>query len=182
MVFSREKGGEGFTKRILMFTIILMAILVAIPGIASARVARAEIDGTLSMTASNPGDIYVLQSGIMRQVGAVASGPITSSDPRLTGALQIELYVIFNLNTGTGNGFGSFVISSAAGTFEGRFTVKDTNYINFEGMLEGHGTGAYDGSLLKVMMVGIDLYRDADASTNGISATFTGQILSLNGV
>jgi hypothetical protein len=168
-------------RRVLMFVIVLLALSVITPGIVNAMATRTEIEGTYSMTASAPGDIYVLESGIMRQVGAVASGPITSSDPRLTGVLQIELYVIFNLNTGKGNAFGSFTISNAAGTFEGRFTVKDTDYIYFEGKVEGRGKATYEGLLVKLEMAGIDLYRDADPATNGISADFTGHILSPHG-
>ena len=168
-------------RRVLMFVIVLLALSVITPGIVNAMATRTEIEGTYSMTASAPGDIYVLESGIMRQLGAVASGPITSSDPRLTGVLQIELYVIFNLNTGKGNAFGSCTISNAAGTFEGRFTVKDTDYIYFEGKVEGHGTAAYEGLMVKLEMAGIDLYRDADPATNGISADFTGYILSPHG-
>jgi hypothetical protein len=95
--------------------------------------------------------------------------------------LQIELYAIFNLNTGKGNAFGSCTISNAAGTFEGRFTVKDTDYVYFEGEVEGHGTAAYEGLLVKLEMAGIDLYRDADPATNGISADFTGYILFPHG-
>jgi hypothetical protein len=171
----------GHMKRILMFMMVLLAISVVTPGIAHASATFTEIDGTFSMTASNPGTIHFLKSGIMVQVGAVASGPSTCSDPRLTGTLQIELYVIFNLNTGEGNGFGSFTISNAGGIFEGRFTVKDTGYVFFAGKMEGHGRAGYEGLLVKIDMAGIDLYRDADQATNGIDATFTGYILSPHG-
>ena len=165
-------------KRILMFVIVLLAIAVVTPRIANAMAIRTEFTGTYSMTATWPGDIYVLKSGIVRQVGAEASGPIASSDPRLTGVLQIVLNGVFSVNTGEGVGFGSFTISNAAGTFEGRFTTKDTDYVYFEGKIEGHGTGAYEGLLVKLDMAGIDLYRDADPATNGIDATFTGYIMS----
>jgi hypothetical protein len=168
-------------RKVFTLVIVLLAISVVASGIAYAPATRTEIEGTFSMTATWPGDIYVLKSGIMRQVGAEASGPVTSSDPRLAGTLQIELYVIFNLNTGEGNGFGSCTISNAAGSFEGRFTVKDTDYILFEGKIEGHGTGAYEGLLLKLEMTGTDLYRDADEATVGISADFIGYILSPQG-
>lgn len=169
-------------KRILIFAIALMAILVMTPGIVNARAIRTEFTGSFSMTATWPGDIYVFESGIMRQVGAVASGPVTCSDPRLDGGvLQIELYVVFNLNTGEGGSFGSFTISHTEGTFEGRFTNRDTGYIYFEGKVEGHGTGAYEGLLVKLDMAGMDWYRDADPATNGISADFTGCIFSPHG-
>ena len=85
---------------------------------------------------------------------------------------------VFNLNTGEGVGFGSFTVSNAAGTFEGKFTTKDTSYVLFEGKVEGHGTGAYEGLLVKLDMSGFDWYMDADSETNGIEATFTGSILS----
>jgi hypothetical protein len=174
-------GGEREMRRVLMFVIVLLALSVIMPGIVNAIATRTEVVGTMSMTATWPGDIYVLKSGIVRQVGAEASGPIVSSDPRLTGVLEIVLNAVFSLNTGEGVGFGSFTISNAAGTFEGRFTVKDTAYIFFEGKLEGHGTAAYEGLLLKLEMTGTDLYRDADPNTNGIDATFTGYILSPHG-
>lgn len=169
-------------RKVLTLVIVLAALSIITPGIAHAPATRNEFTGTFSMTATSPGDLYFLKSGIMRQVGAEASGPVASSDPRLNGGvLQIELYVIFNLNTGEGNGFGSFAISNADGTFEGRFTVKDTNYILFDGKIEGHGTGAYEGLLVKLEMTGIDWYRDADPETNGISATFEGYTLSQHG-
>lgn len=169
-------------KRILMFVIVLLAIAVVTPRIADAMAIRTEFTGTYSMTATWPGDIYVLKSGIVRQVGAEASGPIVSSDPRLTGVLQIVLNGVFSVNTGEGVGFGSLTISNAAGTFEGRFTTKDTDHVYFDGKVEGHGTGAYEGLLVKLDMAGIDLYRDADPATNGISATFAGYISSAHGV
>jgi hypothetical protein len=181
--FLQELVGGRWNKmrRVFILVIVLMAILVVAPGIAYAPATRTEIEGTFSMTATWPGEIKVTKNGIMIQRGAEASGPVTSSDTRLTGVLQIELCVIFNLNTGKGNGFGSSTFSNAYGTFEGRFTVKDTDYILFEGKVEGHGTGAYEGLLLKFEMTGTDLYRDADPATNGIDATFTGYILSPHG-
>jgi hypothetical protein len=168
-------------RRILMFVIVLLAISVITPGVVNATATRTEFTGTFSMTASKEGALYFLKSGMMRQVGAEASGPVTSDDPRLIGVLQIKLNVVFNLNTGKGNAFGSFTIINADGTFEGRFTTEDTEYILFKGKVEGHGTGAYEGLLVKLDMVGTDLYRDADPLTNGISATFTGSILSPHG-
>jgi hypothetical protein len=168
-------------RKVLTLVIALLALSIITPGIVHARALRTEVTGTFSMTADLPGDIYVLKSGIMRQVGAEASGPIESTDPRLTGVLHIVLNVIFNLNTGEGVAFGSFTISNADGTFEGRFTVKDTDYILFEGALEGHGTAAYEGLLMKLEMMGTDLYRDADPATNGITADFIGYIMSPQG-
>lgn len=168
-------------RKVLTFVIALLALSIITPEIARAPAIRTEFEGTMSMTADLPGDIYVLESGMMLQVGAKASGPILSSDPRLIGMLHIVLNAIFNLNTGEGVAFGSFTISNADGTFEGRWTVKDTAYILFQGKLEGHGTAAYGGLLLKLEMMGTDLYRDADPATNGITADFTGYIMSAQG-
>jgi len=168
-------------RRVLMVIVALLALSITAPGIVVAPAVRTEVTGTMSMTATWPGDIYVLKSGMVRQVGAEASGPIASSDPRLTGVLEIVLYAVFSLKTGEGVGFGSFTISGAEGTFEGMFTVKDTNYIQFQGKLEGHGTAAYEGLLLKLEMTGTDWYRDADPGTNGIFADFVGYIASPQG-
>ena len=165
-------------RKILTLAIVLLAISTITPGIAYAAAIRTEVTGTYSMAGTAPGDQYVLKSGIVRVVGAEASGPITSSDSRLTGTLEIVLNQVFNLNTGEGVGFGSFTVSSAAGTFEGRFTTKDTGYVFYEGKGEGHGTGAYDGLLVKLDMAGLDWYMDADPETNGIEATFTGIVLA----
>ncbi len=162
-------------RKILALAIILLAISIITPGIAYAAAIRTEVTGTYDMTATNAGDISVLQSGIMRQAGAEASGPIISSDPRVTGTLEIVLYRVVNLNTGKGLGFGSFTVSNAGGTFEGRFTVKDTGFVSFEGAVEGRGTGAYEGLLVKLDMTGTDLTLQGG---NSISASFTGSILS----
>ena len=176
---SQEEVGE--LRKVLTFVIVLLALSIVTPGIVHAIATRAEFTGFLSMTATWPGDIYVLKSGIMRQVGALASGPVESSDDRLNGVISIVLNAIFNLNTGEGVAFGSFTITNAGGTFEGMFRVKDTNYVLFEGAIEGHGTGGYKGLLLKLEMMGTDLYRDADPATNGISADFVGYIISVHG-
>ena len=163
-------------KRILMFVIVLLALSVITPGIANAIATRTEVAGTMSMTATWPGDIYVLKSGIVRQVGAEASGPVTSTE--LSGQIQIVLNAIFNLNTGEGIAFGSFTITNAAGTFEGMFRVRDTGYIHFTGTLEGRGTGAYAGMMLKLQMTGTDLYRGGYSGADGLSATFAGLMIS----
>jgi len=162
-------------RKILTLAIVLLAISIVTPGIAYAAAIRTEVTGTYSMTATAPGEIFVLKSGIMRQAGAEASGPIVSSDPRVTGILEIVLYRVVNLNTGKGLGFGSFTVSNAGGTFEGRFTVKDTGFVSFEGAVEGHGTGAYEGLLVKFDMTGTDLTL---VGGDSISASFTGSILS----
>ena len=162
-------------RKILTPAIVLLAISIITPGIAYAAAIRTEVTGTYIMTATAPGDIFVLKSDIMRQAGAEASGPIVSSDPRVTGTLAIVLYRVVNLNTGKGLGFGSFTVSNAQGTFEGRFTVKDTGFISFEGAVEGRGTGAYEGLLVKLDMTGTDLTLQGG---NSISASFTGSILS----
>ena len=162
-------------RKILTPAIVLLAISIITPGIAYAAAIRTEVTGTYIMTATAPGDIFVLKSDIMRQAGAEASGPIVSSDPRVTGTLAIVLYRVVNLNTGKGLGFGSFTVSNAQGTFEGRFTVKDTDFVSFEGAVEGHGTGAYEGLLVKFDMTGTDLTLQGG---NSISASFTGSILS----
>jgi len=165
-------------RKVLWVLAVLLAVSVMVPGIAHAAATRTEVDGSYSMDGTALGDQYVLKSGIIRVVGAEASGPITSSDPRLTGTLEIVLNQVFNLNTGEGVGFGSFTVSNAGGTFEGRFTTKDTGYVFYVGKGAGHGTGAYDGLLVKLDMAGFDWYMDADPATNGIEATFTGTVLS----
>ena len=165
-------------KKVLWFLVVFLGISIIAPGIARAVAIRTEFTGTYSMYATAPGDQYVLKSGIMRIVGAEASGPITSSDPRLTGTLAIVLNQVFNLNTGEGVGFGSFTVSNDDGTFEGGFTTKDTGYVLYEGKGVGHGTDAYEGLVVKLDMAGFDWYMDADPETNGIIATFTGSILS----
>jgi hypothetical protein len=165
-------------KKVLTLAIVLLAISVITPGFAYAAALRTQVTGTYSMTGTALGDQYFLNSGILRIVGAEASGTISSSDSRLTGTLEIVLNQVFNLNNGEGVGFGSFKVSNAAGTFEGRFTAKDTSYVLFEGKVEGYGTGAYEGLLVKLDMSGSDWYLDANSGTNGIEATFTGSILS----
>lgn len=168
-------------RKVLMFVIVLLALSVITPGIVKAMATRTVVTGSFSMTATWPGEIKVTKSGIMIQKGAEASGPVVSDDPRLTGTLEIVLNVIFNLNTGDGNAFGTFIVSNADGTFEGKFENKDTGYVFYTGKAEAHGTGAYEGLLLKFDMEGMDWYRDGDEGTNGIDGDFTGYILSPHG-
>ena len=49
---------------------------------------------------------------------------------------------------------------------------------SYVGKCEGHGTGAYADLIVKIDMAGLDWYMDADETTNGIEATFTGIALS----
>ena len=79
------EGREEEVKRmrkILTLAIVLLAISVITPGFAYAAAIRTEVTGTYSMTGTALGDQYFLKSGILRIVGAEASGPITSSDTR----------------------------------------------------------------------------------------------------
>ncbi len=164
-----------------MFGIVLLAISVMISGIANAAATRTEISGTINLTATWTGDVYITKSGIIRQVGGEASGPIDCTDARVKGQMQIVLSVIFNLKTEKGVGRGSFTISNAAGTFEGVFNVWDTDFIFFKGRLEGRGTNDYKGMMLRLEFSGKDWYRDSDPNTNGIEAIFTGNIMSPHG-
>jgi hypothetical protein len=170
-------------RKALAVAFALVALSILTPGIAHAVAARTVFTGSLSLTATWPGDIQMLKSGLMRQVGAEVSGEVVSSDARLDGGvLSIVLNAVVNLNTGEGVAFGSFTITTADGAFEGRFRVKDTHYILFEGNLEGRGTGSYEGLLLKLEMNGTDWYRDADPATNGIFGDTVGYIVSAHGL
>jgi hypothetical protein len=166
-------------RKVLTLVIALLAMSVITPVMASAT--RTGVTGTISLTATSAGDLHVTKSGILHQVGAQASGPVVSTSAELSGEMEIELNANFNLNTGEGIAFGSFVISGAQGSYEGMFRVWDTGFIHFTGTGEGHGTDAYEGKMVQLQFDGIDLYRDADPSTNGITMTFSGSILSPKG-
>jgi hypothetical protein len=169
-------------RRVIVLVIAVLTLSAVIPGMVGAQATRTEFTGSFDATATWPGDIRILESGIMLQVGAEASGPIVCDDPRLTGTLAIVLNVVFNLNTGNGNAFGTFTVSNADGTFEGKFENRDTSYVLYTGIAQGHGTGAYEGLLVKFRMEGLDWYRDADPATNGITGDCTGYIVSPHGV
>ncbi len=163
-------------RRLFVLITVLLAVFVITPTIAYAPASRTETMGTFTMSVTSIGDINITKSNMMRQVGAEASGPLTSTE--FSGQIQIVLNAIFNLNTGEGIAFGSFTITNAAGAFEGRFVVHDTGYINFKGMLEARGTGTYAGMILKLEMTGTDLYRSGYTGPDGLSATFTGYLIS----
>jgi len=169
-------------RRVFMFGIILLAVSVITSGIAYAAATRTEIAGTIDLTATSTGDVYVTKSGIIRQIGGEASGPIDCPDLHVKGQMQIVLSVIFNLKTERGVGRGLFTIGNAAGTFEGVFNVWDTDFIFFTGRLEGRGTNAYEGMVLHLEFSGKDWYRDNDPNTNGIEAIFAGYIMSPHGI
>jgi len=165
-----------------MFGIVLLAISAITSGSARAAATRTEISGTINLTATWTGDVYVTKGGIIRQVGGEASGPIDCTDVRVKGQMQIVLSVIFNLKAEKGVGRGSFTITSATGTFEGVFNVWDTDFIFFKGRLEGRGTNDYKGMMLRLEFSGKDWYRDNDPNTNGIEAIFTGYLMSPHGI
>ncbi len=155
---------------------ILLAISVIAPAIVYAPAVRTEFTGSFIMSVTSIGDINITKSNIMHQTNAEASGTITSTE--FSGQIQIVLNAIFNLNTGEGIAFGSGTITTATGTFEGKFRVHDTGFINFAGSLEGRGTGAYAGTILKLEMTGTDLYRGGYMGADGLSATFAGHMIS----
>lgn len=163
-------------KRVLMLVIVLLAISVITPMIAYAPATRTEIVGTYTMSVTSIGAIDITKSNIMHQVGAEASGPISST--ALSGNIQIVLNAIVNLNTGEGVAFGAFTVTDVAGAFEGRFTVWDTEYIHYTGKLQGYGRGAYAGMILKLEFEGTDLYRGGYTGPDGLTASFSGYLMS----
>lgn len=165
-------------RKVLTFVIALLAMSAIAPVMASAT--RTAIAGTATLSVTSIGDIRITKSGIMHQVAAQASGPIIGAT--LSGQMQIELNANFNMNTGKGSAFGTFVITDSQGTFEGRFTVRDTGFIYFEGTLEGHGTDAYEGMMLQAQFEGIDLYRSGYMGPDGLTMTYVGSILSPKGI
>ncbi len=163
-------------KKHLTVITILLAISIIAPAIVYAPAVRTEITGTYTMSVTSIGEISITKSNIMHQTNAEALGTISSTE--FSGQIQIVLNAIFNLNTGEGIAFGSGTITTATGTFEGKFRVHDSNFINFAGSLEGRGTGAYAGMILQLEMTGTDLYRSGYMGADGLSATFTGRIIS----
>lgn len=168
-------------KKTSAFFIALFAIL-AMPLIMSvmATAISTEVAGTATLSVTSIGDIRITKSGIMHQVGAQASGPIIGAT--LSGQMQIELDAAFNMNTGEGVAWGTFVISDAQGTFEGMFRVKDTDFIQFKGTGEGHGTGAYGGMMVQLLFQGEDLYRAGYTGPDGLTMTYSGRVLSPKGI
>lgn len=177
--FSLRKlaGRWNELRKILVPIIALLALSVITPVFASA--ARMAISGNATLSVTSIGDIRITQSGIMHQVSAKASGPITGD---FSGQMDIELSANFNMNTGAGVAFGTFMISNSQGTFEGMFRVRDTGFIHFEGSGEGHGTGTYAGMMLRLQFQGEDLYRGGYTGPDGLTMTYSGFLLSPEGV
>jgi len=156
----------------------LLAVSVIAPVMASAT--RTAVSGSATLSVTDIGDVRITKSGIMHQVAAQASGPVTGA--ALSGQMQIELNANFNMNTGEGVAFGTFVITDSQGTFEGVFRVQDTGFIYFKGALVGHGTAVYEGMMLRLQFEGIDLYRGGYTGPDGLNMTYTGFVLSPKGV
>jgi hypothetical protein len=160
---------------------VLVVALLAISAVTSVMAAatRVDVSGTATLSVTSIGDIRITKSGMMHQVAAQASGPMTGDLP---GQMQIELSANFNLNTGEGVAFGTFVITNSQGTFAGMFRVQDTGYINFEGTGEGHGTNAYAGMMVQLQFQGQDLYRAGYTGPDGLTMIYAGFILSPKGI
>ena len=164
-------------RKVLTLVIALLIISVVAPVMASAT--RTSIAGSATLSVTDIGDIRITKSGIMHQVGAHASGPVTGTT--LSGTMEIELNANFNMNTGEGVAFGTFVITDSQGTFEGMFRVQDTGFIYFTGALVGHGTAAYEGMMLQLRFQGEDQYRAGYTGPEGLTMNCTGSILSPKG-
>jgi hypothetical protein len=166
-------------RRVLTLIMTLLAISVITPAIAHACATRTAVAGNITLSVTSIGDISITRSGIMHQVGAAASGPVSGA---ISGQMQIVLNANFNLNTGEGVAFGTFVISNTQGMFEGMFRVQDTGFIYFEGSGEGQGTAAYEGMKIQLLFQGTDLYRIGYTGPDGLTMTYDGSILSPKGI
>ncbi len=165
-------------KKFLLLALALLAISFVAPVMASAT--RTAVSGTATLSVTSIGDVRITKSGIMHQVAAEASGPVTGA--MLSGQMEIKLNANFNLNTGEGVAFGSFAVIDTQGTFHGMFIVRDTGFVNFEGSGEAHGTGAYEGMLLQLQFQGTDLYRGGYTGPDGLTMTYSGYMLSPKGI
>lgn len=165
-------------RKVLTLVIALLAISVITPVMASAR--REAVVGAATLSVTSIGDVRITDSGIMHQVAAQASGPTAGAS--LSGQMEIKINANFNLNTGEGVAFGSFMITDTQGTFQGMFRVRDTGFIYFEGSGEAHGTGAYEGMMLQLQFQGTDLYRGGYMGPDGLTMTYSGYIVSPKGI
>jgi hypothetical protein len=142
-------------KVALMPLMALVALLMITPAMAPAT--KTIVKGEFFGYAVDPGTQRISKEGIVQIRDAVGMGDMTGDIP---GVMTFTMNAAFDPTTGTGRAWGTYVsIDDYGNTFEGTWLMSVSYWGNYmEGKSVGHGTGAYEGMLLRNRFWGYNMY------------------------
>jgi hypothetical protein len=142
----REKGGERMNKKVLMPFMVLL-VLFAVAPVMAAPATKMPYTADVSLVLNPPGKNWTTKGGILQVRGLIAEGNFSSTELNITNAnMWKKLDYTLNMNTGKGTMHGKFILTvDGAGTFEGSFRDKITDFTHLAGTVVGQGAGAFAG-------------------------------------
>ena len=142
-------------KVVLMPVMAIVALLMITPVMAAAT--KTFVTGEFFGYATASGTQWMSEEGIVQIRDAVGTGWLTGDIP---GFMTFTMNAAFDPATGTGRAWGTYVSTDDYGnTFEGTWLMSVSYWGNYiDGRSEGHGTGAYDGMLLRNRFWGYNMY------------------------
>lgn len=151
------KGKILQIKKISVFAMALFVLCMISPAIA-APATKTSVTGEFFGYATAPGTQWITEGGIVQIRDGAGEGIVTGE---LSGSMAFTMNAAFDLTTGKGRAWGKFVCRDNDGkvTFEGTWLMSISYWGNsVEGKSAGHGTGAYEGMLLKNPFWGYNAY------------------------
>jgi len=143
-------------RKVVLIPVMALAVLLMItPTMAPAT--KTIVAGEFFGYLIDPGTQWISEEGIVQIRDAVGNGTMTGDLP---GMMTFIINAAFDPTTGTAKAWGKYVSTDNYGnTFEGNFLATISYWGNhIEGSSEGHGTGAYEGMILKNKYSGYNAY------------------------
>jgi len=142
-------------KKLLILAVALLVLFAVAPVMAPAM--KTTVTGEFSGIATDPGVTWTSEEGIIQIRDGAGAGSVTGDLP---GIMTFTMNAAFDPTTGTGRAWGTFVTTDPSGnTFEGTWLMSISYWGNYiEGKSVAHGTGAYDGMILKNPFWGYNAY------------------------
>jgi len=122
-------------------------VLFAVAPVTAAPATMIPYTADVSLEITYEGEDWTTKGGILRVKGLIAEGLFNSADLEIVDATMWKK-LDYTLNTATGEGtmHGKFVLTvGEAGSFEGSFRDKITDFTHLSGTVVGQGTGAFAG-------------------------------------
>ncbi len=132
-------------KKVMLPAMALLLLFVVVPVMAAPAV-KTPYMANVSLVITDPGESWT-KGDILQVRGLIAVGTFDSTDLGISGAIMWkELDYTLNTITGKGTMHGKFVLTvDGAGTIEGSFRDKITDFTHLAGTVVGQGTGAFEG-------------------------------------
>ncbi|HUS34628.1 MAG TPA: hypothetical protein VM680_04675 [Verrucomicrobiae bacterium] len=129
---------------------ILSLLITVLSGSITKAVDRIDFESVESLVPLGPpGKVWTTSDGIQHIRDFAVSGPVSGD---INGTLTVIANINWNLATGEGTAYGTFVLAvewnGLTGTFVGRSQWKYSGFKVQDGQGVGHGTGDFEGMQL----------------------------------